>query len=164
MHVLQATSVQITHLASQGGPIGNAERGAYAISERLSQTIQHPDAEAYFAVCRGLSLFHRGRWKEASEVLFSRTAQRSNAAFSHARIFGVYSLFYLGRLREHARRAAHLLADSERRGDLYTAVNLYAAQSSTIVSPRTTPTPRADTFEGCSRPGPRTAFTSSTGR
>src|ERR1700689_2966857 len=57
----------------------------------------------------------------------SRTAQRSNAAFSHARLFSVYSLFYLGRLREHARRAARLLADSERRGDLYTAVNLYAA-------------------------------------
>ncbi len=127
MHVLQATSVQITHLASQGGPIGKGERTAYAIAERLSQTVHNPDAEAYFAVCRGLSLFHRGRWKEASEVLFGRAAARSNAAFSHARLFGVYSLFYLGRLREHARRAARLLADSERRGDLYTAVNLYAA-------------------------------------
>ena len=127
MHVLQATSVQITHLASQGGPIGKAERGAYAISERLSQTIQHPDAEAYFAVCRGLSLFHRGRWKEAREAFVTRAAERSNAAFSHARLFGVYSLFYLGKLREHARRATRLLADSERRGDLYTAVNLYAA-------------------------------------
>ncbi len=127
MHVLQATSVQITHLASQGGPIGNAERGAYAISERLSRTVQDPDAEAYFAVCRGLSLFHRGRWKEASEALFSRAAARSNAAFSHARLFGVYSLFYLGKLREQARRADRLLADCERRGDMYTAVNLHAA-------------------------------------
>jgi eukaryotic-like serine/threonine-protein kinase len=127
MNVLQATSVQITHLASQGGPIGKAERAAYVIAERLSQTIQNPDAEPYFAVCRGLSFFHRGRWREAREAFFSRAALQSDAAFSHARLFGVYTLFYLGKLREQARRADRLLADCERRGDLYTAVNLHAA-------------------------------------
>jgi serine/threonine protein kinase len=126
MHVLQATSIQITHLASQGGRIRKAERAVYAIAERLSKSVGGPDAEAYFETCRGIALFHRGAWKDAHDALSSRIALRSDA-FSHARLFGVYSLFYLGRLREHARRASRLLADSERRGDMYTAVNLHAA-------------------------------------
>jgi hypothetical protein len=124
--VLQATSIQITHLASQGGRAGKAERTAYAIAERLSKGVDGPDAEAYFETCRGIALFHRGAWKEAHDALTSRIALRSDA-FSHARLFGVYSLFYLGRLREHARRASRLLTDCERRGDMYTAVNLHAA-------------------------------------
>ncbi len=127
MHVLQATSIQITHLASQGGPIGKGERAAYAIAERLSRTIKHPDAEPTFQICLGLSHFHRGRWKEAREVLYGRVARQANAAYSHARLFGVYTLFYLGRLREQAQRAASLLASCERRGDMYTIVNLRAA-------------------------------------
>jgi serine/threonine protein kinase len=127
MHVLQATSIQITHLASQGGPIGKSEQAAHAIAERLSRTIPDLEAEPTFQICLGLSLFHRGRWREAREVLYGRAALRANAAYSHGRLFGVYTLFYLGRLREQARRGARLLADCERRGDMYTAVNLRAA-------------------------------------
>jgi serine/threonine protein kinase len=127
MHVLQATSIQITHLASQGGPIGKPEKAVQAIAERLSRTLDNRDAEATYQICLGLSLFHRGRWREAREALYGPAAVRANAAFSHGRLFGVYCLFYLGRLREQARRGARLLADCERRGDMYTTINLLAA-------------------------------------
>jgi eukaryotic-like serine/threonine-protein kinase len=127
MHVLQATSIQITHLASQGGRIGKAEKAAQAIAERLSRTIENRDAEPTYQICLGLSFFHRGQWREAREAFYGRAALRANAAFSHGRLFGVYCLFYLGRLREQGRRGARLLADCERRGDMYTAVNLLAA-------------------------------------
>ena len=127
MQVMRAAAVQITHLASQGGPIGKGERAAYAIAERLV-TPGDRGLETYFEVCRGLALYHRGRYKEAREVLYSRTATRANKeTTAHAALFGVYVLFFLGRLREQARRATRLLEDAERRGDLYTAVNLRAA-------------------------------------
>jgi eukaryotic-like serine/threonine-protein kinase len=126
MHVLQATSIQITHLASQGGRIGKAEQAAQAIAERLSRTIENRDAEPTYQICLGLSFFHRGHWRQAREAFYGRAALRANA-FSHGRLFGVYCLFYLGKLREQGRRGARLLADCERRGDMYTTVNLLAA-------------------------------------
>jgi hypothetical protein len=128
LQVARAASIQITHLASQGGPISKAEQGAYAIAERLVATLGDKDIETYFEVCRGLTLYHRGRYMEARAALHSRTAMRAGReTTAHGPIFGVYALFYLGKLREQARRATMLLEDAERRGDLYTAVNLRAA-------------------------------------
>jgi eukaryotic-like serine/threonine-protein kinase len=127
LQVMRAASVQITHLASQGGPIGQGERAAYAIAERLVPPGDR-SLETYLEVCRGLALYHRGRFKEAREVLYSRTATRaSKETTAHAPLFGLYALFYLGKLREQGRRATRLLEDAERRDDLYTAVNLRAA-------------------------------------
>ena len=58
------------------------------------------------------------------------TAGRPRARSEKHRIlgplFGLYALFYLGRVREEANRATRLLEDAERRGDLYTVVNLRA--------------------------------------
>jgi hypothetical protein len=127
LQVMRAASIQITHLASQGGRISEAERAAYAIAERLAKDIPEPGAQAYFHTCRGLAQFHRGHWEEAREILYSPAAQASNDTRSLNRLFGVYSLFFLGRVREQARRATHLLADAERRGDTYTIVNVRAA-------------------------------------
>ena len=125
-HVFQATAAHFSHIASKGGPIGKAERDAYTIAEHLSKTINTQYAISYFAVCHGMTFFHRGQWKKAREVLFSSIAMQSRSS-SLGKLFGVYSLHYLGELREQARRAGRLLADSERRGDIFTAVNLRAA-------------------------------------
>ncbi len=130
-HVLRAAAIQVTHIASQGGPIGKAERDVYAIAERLQGAPGVREGDTYFEICRGLSLFHRGRWAEAHESLYSRLTERANRATRETtslhRLFGVYSLFFLGKIAEEARRSALLLADAERRGDQYTVVNLRAA-------------------------------------
>jgi serine/threonine protein kinase/tetratricopeptide (TPR) repeat protein len=125
-HVLEATASQFSQLASQGGSIGKAELDTYAIAERLSKTLNTPDAKSYFAVCQGLAFFQRGEFKKAREVLFSPSAMQYRKT-SLGKLFGIYSLYYLGELREETRRAGRLLADSERRRDLFTAVNLRAA-------------------------------------
>jgi serine/threonine protein kinase len=129
LQVAVAASLQFTHLASQGGAIGRAERGVYAIAERLTTSLGDKDAESAFEVCRGLSLFHRGRFGEARDALYSHAATRVQSQRMHQQgpLTGVYSLMLLGRLREGTRRATQLLEDAERRGDLYTAVNLRAA-------------------------------------
>jgi hypothetical protein len=128
LQVARSASVQITHLANQGGPIGKAEQGAYAIAERLVGALGDRDLESYFELCRGLTIYHRGRFAEAVDVLFSRTATRpTKERSSLGGLFGVYSLYFAGRLRQAARRAKRLLADAERRGDRHTAVSLHAA-------------------------------------
>jgi hypothetical protein len=128
LQVAVAAALQFGHLASQGGAIGKAERGAYAIAERQAATLGDKDAESVFEVCRGIALFHRGRHREARDALYSHAAMRADSLrMHHGPLSGIYALFYLGRLREQARRATQLLEDAERRGDLYTAVNLRAA-------------------------------------
>jgi hypothetical protein len=128
LQVAVAAAIQYGHLASQGGAIGKAEWGAYAIAERLAATLGDKDAESAFEVCRGIALFHRGRYREARDALYSHAATRADSMrMHHGPLSGVYALFFLGRLREQARRATQLLEDAERRGDLYTAVNLRAA-------------------------------------
>jgi tetratricopeptide (TPR) repeat protein len=128
LQVARAASVQIAHLASQGGPIAKAERAAYAIAERLAGSLGDSEVESFFEVSRGLTLYHRGRFKEAIEVLHNRTAVRpSKDASTLGRVFGLYSLFMSGRVREQARRATRVLEDAQRRGDLYTEVNLRAS-------------------------------------
>ena len=124
---MRAACIQFAHLASQGGPIGKDERTAYAIAERLGRALRDPVADAYFQTCRGLALFHRGRWKEAREVLDSRAAQASNDTRALNRTFAVYSLFHLGRVREQARRATRLLARTRSAAEAtYTVVNVRA--------------------------------------
>jgi hypothetical protein len=128
LQVAVAAALQFGHLASQGGAIGRAEQGTYAIAERQAATLGDKDAETVFELCRGIALFHRGRFREARDALYSHAATRADSLrMHHGPLSGVYSLFFLGRLREQARRATQLLEDAERRGDLYTAVNLRAA-------------------------------------
>ncbi len=128
LQVARSASVQITHLASQGGPIGKAEQATYAIAERLVGTLGNEDLESYFELCRGLTIYHRGRFKDAVDVLFGRTVTRpTKESTTLGRLYGLYSLFFVGRLRQAGRRATRLLEDAERRGDLNTAVNLHAA-------------------------------------
>jgi len=128
LQVAAAAAIQFAQQASQGGAIGKAERGAYAIAERLAASVGDKDVESVFEVCRGIALFHRGRFSEARDALYGPAATRADSLhMHHGPLSGVYSLFFLGRLREQARRGTHLLEDAERRGDLYTAVNLRAA-------------------------------------
>jgi hypothetical protein len=128
LQVAVATSLQFPQLASQGGAITKAERAAYAIAERLAATLGDKDVESLFEVCRGVALFHRGRFGEARDALYSHAATRADSLpMHHGALSGVYSLMLLGRLSEGTRRATQLLEYAERRGDRYTAVNLRAA-------------------------------------
>jgi hypothetical protein len=77
----------------------------------------------------GIRAFLRGRWKEAFESLDGayRTLPGHRAGWhSNAQLFSAYSLVLLGDLVELARRLPPWLEDAERRGDLYTIVNLKA--------------------------------------
>jgi hypothetical protein len=75
-----------------------------------------------------LALYHRGRFKDAVDVLFGPTATRPTTETSVlGPLFGLYCLFFVGRLRQATRRGTRLLEQAERRGDMHTAVSLHAA-------------------------------------
>jgi hypothetical protein len=74
-------------------------------------------------------MYLRGHWKEALALLDSsqskvQTHGHSAGWQSNAQVFGCWALNFLGEHAELARRHARVLADAERRGDMYSSVQL----------------------------------------
>jgi hypothetical protein len=126
--VMRAASLEASHLSSRGGPETPRERELFEIVQRLAEQGEDGEArQAFFQAKSGIRFFLRGRWKEAREVLdaaYARYPNNRGGSHSNAYLFSLYSLVFLGDFVELAQRQAHLLADAEQRGDIYTAVNL----------------------------------------
>jgi serine/threonine protein kinase/tetratricopeptide (TPR) repeat protein len=127
--VLLAVLGQVAQFAIAGKPEGKREREMIEIARGLAQRCGGEDS-AYFEGALGIVLYMRGRYREACNMFdgieaLARGSHRLGTAF--ARQYAIYACFYLGRLREEARRAARLLKDAEDRGDVYTIVSLRTA-------------------------------------
>ncbi len=127
--VMRATTLAASFLASRGGKPARFERAVVDIARRLSQSEERPEGKAFFEVSYGIGAFLRGHWREALTLLdssYSRAQYRGHGAGwqSNAQVFGCWALNLLGEHAELARRHARLLADAERRGDMYTSVQL----------------------------------------
>jgi eukaryotic-like serine/threonine-protein kinase len=127
--VLRATCLQVAGLATAGGTPGKLERALSAIAAQLAEREESTEGRAYFDGCHGVALYLRGRWKDALRTLddsLSKQLTHSHRAGwqSNAHVFGCWALRYMGEHAELARRHARLLVDADRRGDLYTSVQL----------------------------------------
>jgi hypothetical protein len=127
--VLRATALEASFLASSGGKPGKLERGVVAIARRLAEKEERPEGKALFDGSHGIAVYLRGHWKEALELLDGANARvqshNHEAGWqANAHVFGCWALNFLGQHAELARRHARLLADAERRGDMYTSVQL----------------------------------------
>ncbi len=126
--VMRAASLEAGHLAARGGQETERERRLSAIVQRLADEGQGSETNrAFFQAKHGIRLFLRGQWKNARRVLdaaYSRYPNNRGGAHSNAYLFSLHSLVFLGDFVELAARQALLLADAERRGDVYTTVNL----------------------------------------
>ena len=138
---LRALSLETSHLASEGGPEGKREQALIRVATEIVGRI---DAEAtvrggagpsvgemhgpaFYHSNRGVSLFLRGRWKQAREALdvaYARTQNHHAGWQVNANLFGAYALYELGEITELAARVRRLMSEAEQRGDLYTSVNL----------------------------------------
>jgi serine/threonine protein kinase len=128
-HVVLAAAAEASSLAAKGGPVGKREATLFELARSLSQ--QNGDVEGYalYQITYGVSEYLRGRWRSSVDMLDEVCARllamrRWNA---NGNVFAVYALAYRGDLREVRTRANRLIADAERRGDLYTTVNLRAS-------------------------------------
>jgi eukaryotic-like serine/threonine-protein kinase len=127
--VLRATALHASFLASTGGKPRALEAGAVDLARRLAEREERPEGKALFDGSHGIALYLRGHWKEALALLDAsharvQTHDHSAGWQSNAHVFGCWALNFLGEHAELARRHARLLADAERRGDMYTSVQL----------------------------------------
>ncbi len=127
--VLRATALHASFLAAAGGKPGKLERGVSGIARRLADKEERPEGKALFAGSHGIAVYLRGHWKEALALLDASHAGvqshgHSAGWQSNAHMFGCWALNFLGEHAELARRHGRILADAERRGDMYTSVQL----------------------------------------
>ncbi|MGH7436458.1 MAG: hypothetical protein ACRENE_12365, partial [Polyangiaceae bacterium] len=83
------------------------------------------EVSSYVVQAHGLSLYLRGQFREALEIL--DTVGRGVPGVLNtvnARIFALYACIFLGKHREVSRRAPRFVREAEERGDLYTVVCL----------------------------------------
>ena len=127
--VLRATALHASFLASAGGKPRELEVRAVDLARRLAETEERPEGKALFDGSHGIAVYLRGHWKEALALLDAsharvQTHNHSAGWQSNAHVFSCWALNFLGEHAELARRHARLLADAERRGDMYTSVQL----------------------------------------
>ncbi len=99
------------------------------IARRLAEKEERPEGQAFFDGSHGVAVYLRGHWREALALLDGantrvQTHNHDAGWQANAHVFGCWALNLLGEHAELARRHGRLLADAERRGDMYTSVQL----------------------------------------
>jgi hypothetical protein len=127
--VMRAAILEASQRAAMGGKQGKVERSLVDFAHRLAQDEGTPVALGFFDGNLGVSVYLRGEWKKALEVVdrsisYAEVNDHSAGWGSTARVFGCWALNFLGEHRQLAARHAAIVADAEQRGDLYTSVQL----------------------------------------
>ena len=125
--VLRATALEAAHLASEGGTESRRELAVTEIAGVLTERGSDTEGETNSRGTRAIGKNLRGRWREAHHALVAAYEKYPNHRagwHANAKLFAVYSLFYMGDLAGQSRRARQLLAEAEQRNDLYIIVNL----------------------------------------
>nr|UXE45507.1 serine/threonine-protein kinase PknD [uncultured bacterium] len=128
-HIVRAAAVEASGGAARGKSEGRRERELFDLARRLAEQTGDDEGYALYQITYGISEYVRGRWRSALQILEEACARLAAARRwqANANVYAVFALVYLGDLREARSRTTRLLADAERRGDLYTAVNLRAS-------------------------------------
>jgi hypothetical protein len=128
-HVIRAATSEASTLASRGGIEGKKERALFDITRRLCEQGGDDEGYALYQIMYGVCEYLRGHWRSSVQQLDEACARLAAARRwqANANVFGVFALVYAGDLREVKARTTRLVADAERRGDLYTLVNLRAS-------------------------------------
>jgi hypothetical protein len=128
--VARALAAEASFVATIGSR--GEELSARLIKEAqgLAMRVGDPQLLGLIEFCTGLTHFLVGRWRESqvhqveAERLFREAGSAVTWEAASARLFGVWSLFYLGELQELSRRLPALLDEARRRGDRYTITSL----------------------------------------
>jgi serine/threonine protein kinase len=127
--VMRAALIEASQHAAAGGKPGKLERTLVDIAAQLAERDNTPTAKTFFKGNLGVSIYLRGEWKKALEMLDESTASHETHDLragwvALAKMFACWSLNFLGEHRELARRHALILAEAEQLGDMYTSVQL----------------------------------------
>jgi hypothetical protein len=122
------------------GGLKTRERTArlLAKAEALASQTGQPHAIGLCNCFAGAAAYLEGRWGDArrlcaeAERIFRERCSGVAWESATARVFGLWSLFYLGELAEMSARVPQLLKEAEERGDLYDATNLRTSHTNAV--------------------------------
>ena len=125
LRIALALGWEAVHVACQGRPTWRRTERLVAAAAGLADRIAHPHALGMASLSAGAAEFLIGRYHAGIEFL-----NRAEAIFKDrctgviweldtARIFGLWSLFYLGRLAELRDRCQEIFHEARERGDRY---------------------------------------------
>jgi serine/threonine protein kinase/tetratricopeptide (TPR) repeat protein len=127
--VMRSAILEASQYAAVGGKPKKVERALVAFAQRLAEEEGTVSSLGFFDGNLGVSVYLRGEWRKALEMLDASVARaqmhdHSAGWLSNAKVFGCWALNFLGEHRELAQRHAAIVAEAEQRGDMYTSVQL----------------------------------------
>ncbi len=126
--VARALALEACYLASVGAV--TPARRMLGVAERLARTTGHAHAEGLTVMAHALEAYQRGRFQdcltccERAEALLRARCTGVAWELGTLQMLSLWSIYYLGRLRELARRVPELFERALVHGDLYMATNL----------------------------------------
>ena len=123
--VARAIAMEGAYLATEGAPAAKATTELFDLAAGLAARAGNPHAVALSTLVRGNADYFRGSWKLArqrcdeAEAIFRDRCTGVSWEIHTAQTFSLWSLLWLGEVREFWRRAATLIVEAEERGDLY---------------------------------------------
>jgi tetratricopeptide (TPR) repeat protein len=125
LRIALALGWEAVHVACQGRPAWRRTERLVGAAGALADRLGHPHALGMASLSAGAAEFLIGRYGSALELL-----NRAESIFRErctgviweldtARIFGLWSLFYLGRLGELGERCQEIFQEARERGDRY---------------------------------------------
>jgi hypothetical protein len=123
--VLRAVCLEASHIGAGGAPEKERERSLLAIGRELVEALRTDEARAFYDGCLGITLFQRGEWPRARELMIKWDgAVASRASVANVRMFTAHTVYYLGELADNARRITRMCADADATGEVYVGVSL----------------------------------------
>jgi serine/threonine protein kinase len=127
--IAKTLAIGAGHISADGRRVARRVEQLLGTARKLAAQTANPHAGGVVTMIAGLTAFLRGEWKQSLER--SDEAERTlrdhctgvTWELTTAQAFSTWSLFYLGELRELSRRLPVLLAESEKRGNLYALSN-----------------------------------------
>jgi len=128
--VLRAIAAEAGYRATAGVSSRRSVDSLLDAADALAHEVGDPYAFGFTNLARGMGTFLSGDWEkarvacEAAEAIFEGRPVMASWELASARLFSIWSRFYLGDLAGVRKRVPELVREAESRGDLYAATSL----------------------------------------
>jgi Cdc6-like AAA superfamily ATPase len=128
--VARALAMEAAHSSAAGSASSARSARLIAAAEALAQKCYAPDLHGLVTATTGIVAFLEGRWRPAydrcseGERIFRDRCLGAAWEADSAQAFKLWSLSYLGDMKELVRAVPQAIHEAEERGDLYAATNL----------------------------------------
>ncbi len=128
--VLRALAMEVSYRATAGSSARKGIERWVQGSEDLARELGDPYAFGFTHLTRGIGTFLCGDWEAAkracqsAEAIFENRPALASWELASARLFLLFSQFFLGDLASLRKRVPELVQEAKERGDLFAAVNL----------------------------------------